>query len=103
MGSAVWQLSNEKMAIKVETDAANNIRTAAPIAKRFIGQQINRLFQWMQRMGPTKVTQIRSTGEKDGTKKRRNQGTQDNEKASQKATEKARGEALGEALPGSSR
>lgn len=60
MGSAIWQLSNKKITIKVETDASNNIRTAAPIAKCFIGQQINKLYQWMQRMGKTEVTLIRS-------------------------------------------
>lgn len=64
MGKAVWQLSNERMTVEVETDASNNVRVAAPIARKFIGQQINRLFQWMQRMGPTKVTQIQSLEKK---------------------------------------
>lgn len=63
MASAVYQLSNVKMSVKVETDAANNIRTAAPIVRKFIGLPVNRLYQWMQRMGETTVTTLRTTEE----------------------------------------
>jgi hypothetical protein len=53
------QLSNKNMTIKVETDAANNIRRAAPIAKRFIGQPLINLIHWLEKQGKTDVFQLR--------------------------------------------
>lgn len=57
--SGVWQLSNKRMTVKVSTDAAGKIRTAAPIVRRFVGQALDNLKRWMSGIGPTEVTLLR--------------------------------------------
>lgn len=54
-----WWLSNEQMTIKIKTDAVGDIRVAAPIVRRFIGQPLNNLVQWMKNMGKTTITLLK--------------------------------------------
>jgi len=62
MPSGLWELSNEKMTIKVETDAAHNVRTVALIARQFIGQPLKNLTSWMHRTGgPVDVAPVKRT------------------------------------------
>jgi|WetSurMetagenome_2_1015567.scaffolds.fasta_scaffold02484_24 hypothetical protein len=50
----VWQISNEKFTFKVYT--LNGIITdAAPIAKRFIGQPLDNLANWLNKFSPITV------------------------------------------------
>lgn len=49
-----WRLSNEKMTVLVKTK--NGIITeAAPIVRVFVGQPLDNLAVWMDKMGSTTV------------------------------------------------
>jgi hypothetical protein len=49
-----WRLSNEKMTVLVKTK--NGIITeAAPIVRVFIGQPLDNLAVWMDKMGSTTI------------------------------------------------
>lgn len=64
--SAVLQLSNKRMTVRVETDAANNIRAAAPVVRKFVGQPLDNLVQWMNRMGKTRIVLLRGDEREGG-------------------------------------
>lgn len=57
--SGTWRLSNERMTVKIRTDAAGNIQIAAPIVRRFIGQPLNNLVRWMKNMSKTTITLLK--------------------------------------------
>lgn len=50
-----WRLSNEQLTIRVVVDADNNIQAVAPVAFKFIGQPLNNLAHWMNRMSKTDI------------------------------------------------
>lgn len=53
-----WRLSNEKMTVLVKTK--NGIITeAAPIVRVFIGQPLDNLAIWMDKMGSTTVLPLK--------------------------------------------
>jgi len=54
MASGIWRLSNEQMTIKIETDAAHNVHTTtSPVVRKFIGQPLQSLVHYMERIGGT--------------------------------------------------
>lgn len=55
---ATWWLSNKQLTIKVEIDDNSNIKTAAPVVYKFIGQPLSNLIRWMNSMGKTEVNKI---------------------------------------------
>ncbi len=54
-----WRLSNEKMTIFAQT-VNGIILEVAPIANKFIGQPLDNLATWMEKMGSTTVTPLES-------------------------------------------
>ena len=52
----IWWLSNNQMTVKVKTDPHRIIIDAAPIVRKFKGQHLERLTNWMQRQGTTDMT-----------------------------------------------
>ena len=54
-----WRLSNEQLTIKVLVDSDNNIQAVAAVAHRFIGQPLNNLARWMERMSKTDIMLMR--------------------------------------------
>ena len=67
MASSTWQLSNSAMTIRVETDAAGNVRCVAPIGKKFLpsifgaAQPLENLIKWLEKTGPVTKTLLRTT------------------------------------------
>ncbi len=54
-----WRLSNEKMTVLVQTK--NGIITnAAPIVQVFLGQPLDNLAVWMNKMGSTTIHPLES-------------------------------------------
>ncbi len=58
MGSKQLHLSNTKITILVDTDAANNVRSASLVVKQFIGQPLSNLIHWMEQQGKTEIRRI---------------------------------------------
>jgi hypothetical protein len=48
--NAYW-LSSEKMTVMIKADDSGKIYSAAPIVRKFIGQHMSRLEDWMKRQG----------------------------------------------------
>lgn len=63
--STTWRLSNRKMTVRVETDSNRKIVDAAPVIRRFIGQHLNNLVRWMQRVSVVEMQAIKPMGDND--------------------------------------
>lgn len=50
-----YQLSNDKLTVKA-TVRNGKIIDAAPVIRIFIGQPLDNLATWMQKLGPTEIT-----------------------------------------------
>ena len=55
-----WWLSSKVMTVGVATDDALIVRDSAPVVRRFIGQPIKRLADWMRRQGGFRAARIGS-------------------------------------------
>ena len=54
-----WYVSSERMTFSVTTDGGKII-SAAPIARSFVGQPLDRLIAWMQRQGGLRYSRLPS-------------------------------------------
>jgi hypothetical protein len=57
--SLSWWISCAKLTVQVDTDATGCILAAAPIVRKFVGQDIGRLVGWMEsKFGEVEVVQL---------------------------------------------
>jgi len=54
----VYFVSCPRFTVRVETDEAGVIRRAAPVVRKFQGQNLNNLLRWAERFGGVRVARL---------------------------------------------
>ena len=55
-----WYFSSSKMTIWVHSDVNDIVSDCAPIARKFIGQKIKNLADWMRKQGDFRYSELKS-------------------------------------------
>lgn len=55
-----WWFSSIKMTVWVKSDADDLVSDCAPIARKFIGQKIKNLADWMRKQGGFRYSELKS-------------------------------------------
>lgn len=55
-----WWFSSLKMTIWVQSDSIDLIADCAPITRKFIGQHIKDLAEWMRKQGDFRYSELKS-------------------------------------------
>jgi hypothetical protein len=62
MATMTWRLSIPQMTVMVKTGEDRRIVEAAPIVRKFVGQPLDNLVQWMDRKGGVDVMLLQPDG-----------------------------------------
>jgi hypothetical protein len=60
MAISTWRLSIPQMTVMVRTGRDRRIIEAAPIVRKFVGQPLDHLIQWMERKSRVDVVRLGS-------------------------------------------